>query len=121
MPIQLDHVAITIAPNGLPLAKIFYCEILGFEEIPRPPELAGLGLWLKVGKAQLHMTVENFPERTETIAHQAYLVEGLNEMVEKLEKNGFLSSNLVSLNGYRRLKIRDPFGNRVEFLEKLNP
>jgi catechol 2,3-dioxygenase-like lactoylglutathione lyase family enzyme len=45
-----SHVAIAV--TDLEAARAFYCELLGFEELPRPD--FGPGMWLRVGSLQLH-------------------------------------------------------------------
>ena len=46
-----SHVAIAV--TDLAAARGFYCDLLGFEEIPRP-DFGFPGMWLRVGDLQLH-------------------------------------------------------------------
>ena len=46
-----SHVAISVTDLGA--ARRFYCDVLGFEELPRP-DLGIPGMWLGVGDLQLH-------------------------------------------------------------------
>ena len=52
-------------------------------------------------------------------AHPALLVENLGALVAKLEACGVGFKEGKPLEGYRRGDILDPFGNRIELMEKL--
>ena len=49
-----SHVAVQV--DDLDAALTFYCDVLGFEVLPRP-EAFGPGAWLQVGSGQLHIGV----------------------------------------------------------------
>src|SRR5262249_60317416 len=49
-----SHVAISV--TDLDAARDFYCDVLGFEVLPRP-DFGFPGLWLRVGSLQLHLAV----------------------------------------------------------------
>jgi catechol 2,3-dioxygenase-like lactoylglutathione lyase family enzyme len=49
-----SHVAVSV--TDLDAARDFYCEVLGFEVLPRP-DFGFPGLWLRVGELQLHLGV----------------------------------------------------------------
>lgn len=51
-------------------------------------------------------------------AHVAYLVADLEAWREKLTTTGCAVKEGIQIPGYERFEFRDPFGNRVEFLEK---
>jgi len=53
-----SHVAISV--TDLDAARDFYCDILGFEALPRP-DFGFPGLWLRVGSLQLHLAVADEP------------------------------------------------------------
>jgi glyoxylase I family protein len=53
-----SHVAISV--NDLEQARAFYCDVLGFEVLPRP-DLGFPGLWLRVGALQLHLGMADEP------------------------------------------------------------
>ncbi|HEY3095696.1 MAG TPA: VOC family protein [Acidimicrobiia bacterium] len=53
-----SHVAISV--TDLDAARDFYCDVLGFEELPRP-DFGFPGLWLRVGSLQLHLGVAEQP------------------------------------------------------------
>jgi catechol 2,3-dioxygenase-like lactoylglutathione lyase family enzyme len=47
-----SHVAVSV--TDLDAARDFYCDVLGFEVLPRP-DFGFPGLWLRVGELQLHL------------------------------------------------------------------
>jgi catechol 2,3-dioxygenase-like lactoylglutathione lyase family enzyme len=117
--LSLDHVQLSIPPGGEEQARAFYVGLLGFTEIPKPPELAGRGgAWFEQGDARLHLGVEPdfHPLRK---AHPGLLVDDLDELVERLRGVHWeVDTGQPPLEGYRRAHVLDPFGNRLEFMEK---
>ncbi len=115
----VHHVQISIPVGGEEMARKFYCGVLGFTEIPKPDSLAGRGgFWLELDGFQLHFGTEDNIDRARTKGHVAYLVTGLNDWRQKLTIAGCSVTDGIPIPNYRRFEFRDPFGNRVEFLER---
>lgn len=115
----MQHAQITISSGAELQARAFYCEFLGLREIPKPESLRGRGgFWLEIGALQIHVGTESDFDRTKTKAHLAYEVEDLAAWREKLESINIKIIEGVPIPGCDRFEFRDPFGNRVEFLEK---
>lgn len=120
MILAIHHAQITIPKGSEAEAREFYCEVLGLTEIPKPDALAGRGgFWLEVGDRQIHVGTEDGVERQSSKAHVAYLVEDLDAARQRLTENGVAIIDGIPIPGYERFEFRDPLGNRVEFLEKL--
>lgn len=116
----VHHAQITIPAGRENQAKEFYSEFLGLKEIPKPESLQGRsGFWLEIGGFQVHVGTEKDFDRTQTKAHLAYLVENLDGWREKLNSRGKKIFEGVPIPDYSRFEFRDPFGNRVEFLERM--
>lgn len=116
--VKVQHAQITIPKGGEDEARAFYCDFLGLRETPKPASLRGRGgFWLEIGAFQVHVGTEDGFDRTQTKAHLAYEVENLEAWREKLEKRGAKIIEGVPIPGCERFEFRDPFGNRVEFLE----
>jgi catechol 2,3-dioxygenase-like lactoylglutathione lyase family enzyme len=97
----------------------FYCELLGLIEIEKPDSLKSKGgLWVQLRDKQIHFGVEDGVDRAATKSHLAYLVTGLAEWRGKLANIGIQALDGIPIPGYERFEFRDPFGNRVEFLER---
>ncbi len=119
MILNVHHAQITIPVGAETEAREFYCEFLGLPEVPKPESLQGRGgFWLVIGGFQIHVGTEENSDRTKTKAHVAYLVEDLNQLRGKLENRGIKILEGIPIPNYSRFEFRDPFGNRVEFLEK---
>jgi catechol 2,3-dioxygenase-like lactoylglutathione lyase family enzyme len=118
MILGVHHVQISIPKGAEDEARKFYCELLGLTEIAKPIELTGRGgFWLQVGDRQVHFGTENDVDRDRTKAHVAYLVDDLEHWRMKLSERDVSILDGIPIPGYNRFEFRDPFGNRVEFLE----
>jgi catechol 2,3-dioxygenase-like lactoylglutathione lyase family enzyme len=117
----VDHVQITIPPGTEEEARAFYCRLLGLREIEKPTSLQGHGgLWLQVGGRQVHIGVEEGVNRRATKAHVAYAVSDLERWRAVLSAQGIKILEGVPIPGYERFEFRDPFGNRVEFIQSVD-
>ena len=115
----IDHVQLTIPGGREEKARHFYCHILGLPEIDKPASLLGRGgFWLQVGDRQVHIGVEDGVDRRLTKAHIAYEVTDLFGWKDKLTILGIEVREGIPIPGYDRFEFRDPFGNRVEFMER---
>lgn len=118
--LSIHHAQITIPAGAEDAAREFYCKTLGLEEMEKPDSLAGRGgFWLVVGDRQVHVGVEDNVERERSKAHVAYLVDDLDAMRSKLAREKIDIIEGIAIPGYSRFEFRDPFGNRVEFLQAI--
>ena len=118
--LSIDHIQIAMPPGEEAKARAFYVNVLGFTEIPKPPELAKRGgAWFESGTTQLHLGVE--PDfRPARKAHPAFVVDDLDRLLAKIQAEGFeVDASQPPLDEYKRAHIFDPFGNRIELMEKL--
>ena len=118
---RLDHVLLAMPAGRESEAREFYHGLLGIPETIKPADLAGRGgCWFEDGELKIHLGVEkNFvPARK---AHPALLVEDLKSLTSTLIKAGCPVSHDVPLEGYQRIFVDDPFGNRIELLEVVPP
>jgi catechol 2,3-dioxygenase-like lactoylglutathione lyase family enzyme len=117
---RVHHAQITIPKGAEQAGREFYCDFLGSKEIQKPESLQGRGgFWLEIGGFQIHVGTENDFDRTQTKAHIAYQVGDLAAWRAKLQEKGIKILDGVPIAGYDRFEFRDPFGNRVEFLQKI--
>lgn len=119
--LSIDHVQIAMPASGEESARAFYMDVLGFIEIPKPAELAKRGgVWLQSENVQLHLGIEpNFhPARK---AHPAFIVNDLNSLITKAQSSGYeIDTTQPPLDGFKRAHVFDPFGNRIELMEKIS-
>jgi catechol 2,3-dioxygenase-like lactoylglutathione lyase family enzyme len=114
---RLDHVQLAIPKGSEALCRTFYCDLLGWHEIAKPPALAGRGgLWLDIGEGQVHLGVEE-DFRPARKAHPALVAEGLDTLAHKLRAAGVTVTFDDAIPGVRRFYANDPVGNRLEFIE----
>jgi catechol 2,3-dioxygenase-like lactoylglutathione lyase family enzyme len=115
---RVHHVQITIPEGAEEEGRRFYCGALGLRETPKPLALQSRGgFWLRVGDIEVHVGTEEGDTRTLTKPHLAYQVSDLAAWRHRLEEAGIEIGDSVPIPGYCRFEIRDPFGNRIEFLE----
>jgi catechol 2,3-dioxygenase-like lactoylglutathione lyase family enzyme len=99
------------------LARRFYGELLGLPEKPKPPHLARRGgVWFERGELKIHLGVER-EFRPARKAHPALLVDGLEALALALRAAGHEVIEDEPLDGFDRVYVSDPFGNRIELLE----
>ena len=122
MILGLHHAQITVPRGAEADARRFYCEVLGLPEIEKPDSLkARGGFWLQVGDRQVHVGTEDGVDRTATKAHLAYEVTDVEDWRHRLNGHGVRPLDSVPIEGFDRFETRDPFGNRIEFIQRLNP
>jgi len=117
--IGLDHVQLAMPAGGEAEAAAFYVELLGFSQVTKPPHLAVRGgCWFETPAAKVHLGVETdfHPARK---AHPALLVDDLAGLVSRLEAAGVEVRDESGLEGYLQRYVDDPFGNRIELLQRL--
>ena len=113
----LDHVQLAMPAGQEALALTFYSGLLGLAEVPKPANLAKRGgVWFESGTLRLHLGVEaDF--RPAKKAHPAFLVRQLNALTRHLQAAGVAVVTDEPLEGYHRIYVSDPFGNRIELME----
>jgi catechol 2,3-dioxygenase-like lactoylglutathione lyase family enzyme len=119
MPIMgIDHVQLAMPEGGEERARLFYGEVLGLPETPKPAELAKRGgCWFESDRVKIHLGVDR-SFHAATKAHPGLLVSDLQGILGRCRQWGFEVLDDAPLPGYQRVFLRDPFGNRLELMEK---
>jgi len=113
-----EHVLISIPAGEERRARKFYVDVLGFTEVVRPESLGGTGGgWFRAGAVNLHLGSEKefTPAR---LAHPALLVSDLAPLIARCEAAGHMTKRAEKLPGFNRVHVHDPFGNRIELMER---
>lgn len=119
MIVGLDRVQLAMPAGGEGRARAFYCGVLGLAERAKPAHLAaGGGCWFSGPGVELHLGVEE-PFRPAAKAHPALLVADLAALRTRLAEQGVVFAEGKPLKGYLRGDIADPFGNRIELMQRL--
>lgn len=85
---MVDHVQIAMPSGHEQTARSFYVGILGFEEIPKPPELATRGgAWFRAGTVNIHLGVEE-PFVPAKKAHLAFRCSNYDAFLHRLSSLG---------------------------------
>lgn len=118
---RVQHVSLPI-PDGedaLATGRWFYGELLGLEEVPRPPALPNRGLWFAVGDQELHL----FAESSGTAAndrsrrHPCFQVDDVDRLRTQLEARHVPTHHDDGvIPGRARFFAVDPWGNTLEFV-----
>jgi len=116
--VGLHHVQLAMPRGREGEARSFYVGALGFAEVPKPDHLAKRGgAWFQSGAAEVHLGVEE-DFRPARKAHPALLVSDLSGTVNRCVALGYAVASDEPLPGYNRVYVSDPFGNRLELLER---
>ncbi|MHB1090392.1 MAG: VOC family protein [Ilumatobacteraceae bacterium] len=114
--IKIDHVQLAMPRGSEEEARAFYDGLLSIREVAKLPRLAIRGgCWFEDGDVKIYLGVEeNF--RPALKAHPALLVEDLGGLIVRLTAAG-VGVEAEEMEGYVRVYVHDPFGNRLELLE----
>jgi catechol 2,3-dioxygenase-like lactoylglutathione lyase family enzyme len=114
---RLDHVQVAIPRGGEDRARSFYIDVLGFDELPKPAELAVRGgAWFRSGTITLHLGVDE-PFTPATKAHPAFRCDDYVEILERCIARGIsVVADPLPYEGRPHSYVSDPFGNRIELI-----
>ncbi|MBJ7595226.1 MAG: VOC family protein [Candidatus Dormibacteraeota bacterium] len=113
----IEHVQLAMPAGAEDRAASFYEGLLGIPRVAKPEHLATRGgCWFEAGPLRIHLGVEaDF--RPARKAHPALLVDGLGALVDRLAAAGIAVNTDEPLEGFERVYVDDPFGNRIELME----
>lgn len=114
----IDHVQLAMPPGGEDRARSFFVGLLGMREVPKPANLSPSGCWFESGLVHLHLGVD--PDfRPAGKAHPALLVHDLASLRARLEAGECDIRDDQPVEGYQRFFTSDPFGNRIELMQRV--
>ncbi|WP_170287580.1 VOC family protein [Aquibacillus halophilus] len=115
----IEHIQLAAPLQSEKQARQFFSELLEMEEIEKPETLKqNGGVWFRCGKQEIHIGIEKDFSPAKK-AHPGLVVENINKLKDLLIQNNIKIIEDNRLPGYNRFYVNDPFGNRLEFLEKL--
>ena len=115
----IDHIQLAMPTGQADRATAFYEGALGIPRTPKPAHLEKRGgCWFENGAVKIHLGVD--PQfRPATKAHPALLIDSLKQLIVALDNAGIPWHKDAPLDGYDRIYLADPFGNRIEVMERL--
>jgi catechol 2,3-dioxygenase-like lactoylglutathione lyase family enzyme len=116
--VGIHHIQMEAPPGCEEAARTFYSDILGLEEMEKPEQLRSRGgVWFACGPQQIHIGVtKNFEPRHK--GHPALEVHNLPGWRMRLIAFNIALTEDEPLPGWSRFYITDPWGNRIELLER---
>ncbi|MED1862783.1 VOC family protein [Fictibacillus nanhaiensis] len=112
----IHHVQICIPRGKEDEARAFYSGLLQLQEISKPEALRkNGGMWFQFGHQQLHIGVEDQVYKGKH--HPAFLVDDLSTFHDHLAIHQIQIQEELPIPGFKRFTIRDPFENRIEFIQ----
>ncbi|TFD99872.1 VOC family protein [Jeotgalibacillus sp. R-1-5s-1] len=113
----IDHVHITAPEGSEDEARRFYGDLLGMIEVPKPEVFQhNGGCWFQFGNQQVHIGMLE-PFQAPRKVHTAFMVKNLHALRTRLEELPYPVQEEAPIPGRTRFFVRDPFGNKIEFLE----
>lgn len=120
MILGINHVQLTMPFGEEPTARQFYGELLGLTELQKPEHLkANGGVWFSIGDLQLHLGCEALSNRQISKAHVALNVTSAEHWRVVFTQHSVPIFENAQIEGYKRFDVRDPFGNRIEIMERV--
>ena len=121
MILGLHHAQITVPQTMEKAAIAFYRDALGLTEVAKPTDARDRGvMWFDLGNGQqLHLMPEDGVNRRATKAHLAYAVDDLGHWRQRMVDHEVTPVEAMPVPGFDRFEARDPFGNRIEFIQRV--
>ncbi|HEY3808828.1 MAG TPA: hypothetical protein VGL50_02730 [Steroidobacteraceae bacterium] len=118
MPVVgVDHVQLAMPAGGEDRARAFYRDVLGVPEKPKPNVAGRGGCWFENELVKIHLGIDpSF--RAATKAHPGLVVTGMDAILERSRQLGLQTMDGAPFAHYRRAFVIDPFGNRIELMER---
>jgi 5-(carboxyamino)imidazole ribonucleotide synthase len=114
----LEHVQLAMPEGQEAKARAFYAGLLGIPEVDKPANLkARGGCWFQSGELRIHLGVEK-DFRPARKAHPALVVGDLVALSTALNADGYPVRSEEPLAGFTRVYVDDPFGNRIELIQR---
>ena len=118
-PGTLDHIAVDV--KDLDEALAFYTGVLGLKEQGTPENVVAQGvIWLEWPDGTVFHIVQSEGMSPSILGHLAIFVEDADAWKEYISAKGVeIESPKVQVYNAKRFFLRDPSGNRFEFVQWL--
>jgi len=130
MPMRIQHVGLVV--SDIERSRRFYAEVLGLEEVPRPPNFTFSGAWFRFGDYELHLLAEadttggaGQPDAGRGAAqglthHLAFEVDDLDPACARLADHGIVLEGgpMPRGDGVVQVFFLDPDGYVLEYFQR---
>jgi catechol 2,3-dioxygenase-like lactoylglutathione lyase family enzyme len=119
---RVQHLSLPFpgTPESLDEARHLHGEILGLDELRRPPTLSGVGLWFAIGDQELHLFSEPAGLAVNAYSHRhpCFQVDDVDALRAHLTAEGVTTRDHDGdIPGRPRFFALDPFDNTLEFVQ----
>jgi len=115
----LLHAKIMIPSGMVKEARMFYCDVLGLEDISRPISFnEGAGFWLRVGKDPIF--VEECNNQLAGRGYFIFEIANIEELMARLRAYNIKLDLCERLGDYESFLCHDPFGNQLQFMMSIH-
>jgi catechol 2,3-dioxygenase-like lactoylglutathione lyase family enzyme len=126
---RIQHVGLIV--SDLERSRGFYGQVLGLEEVPRPPNFTFAGAWFRLGGTEIHLLAEADstggagqgdpgPGLAKGMTHHlAFEVDDLDAACARLAAHGvqLAGGPIPRGDGYVQAFFRDPDGHVLELFQ----
>lgn len=115
---HIDHCSVLI--TDVERSRIFYRDLLGLKEIPKPKTFDFTVIWFDLGNQHIHLLLK---DKADTISprHFALRVADVCAWRGYCQHHGVATEETTLIPGADRFFIRDPDGNRIEIIQWIKP
>lgn len=116
---HIDHCSVLI--TDLAIARRFYRDVLGLQEIPKPKTFDFVALWFQLADGQtLHLLQKPHPD-TRSPRHFALRVPDAKAARDHFRSHGVDIQETGPIPFCDRFFVNDPDGNRIELIQWIEP
>ncbi len=115
----LHHVSIEVTPAEVERTVVFW-ELIGFDRVEAPPEIAEHVTWLECESNQIHL-IHTEEAAVPALGHVAVVAADFGATTRRLREAGFEVSDARELWGEPRALAVGPAGHPVELFAAAPP
>jgi len=115
--VGVDHVQLAMPAGREAEARAFYSGVLGIPRAGQARRARGARRGLVRARSAQGPPGRGPDFRPARKAHPGLLVRDLDALIENLRRAGYPVVSDAPLEGYLRVYVDDPFGNRLELME----
>ena len=118
---RFDHVNLRVPAALEEVAKQFYKDVLGLEEVEKPADSRSRGgAWYRCGDVGIHLSRSENPVDNREKRHVCFVVADLAQAEQRFRSAGVeVIADEQPTAGWNRFYVRDPGDNLLEIAQKV--